>query len=115
VIAIPLMVSTLIGIPTYAFELSEKVLGAPEVPFKVGQTVKPADLVNRKCVETENGLTICPMALDPERGFGIILDKANAGSRVTGVLVFSKCTPETCADALKGRDTYLAGQGEKPA
>ncbi len=103
---LPVMVLavSLMGVsPAFSFELSEQVLGVPDLPFKIGQVLTSEELSSHKCQPTENGLVVCAFGKSSSRGFGIMLDGTKDRNRVTGVLSFWKCEEAKCADAV--RDT----------
>ena len=85
----------------FSFELNEDLLGLPEVPYMVGQALSPEDVAAKRCVKTENGPTVCPIATASTRGFGFMIQETDGQARVTAVMSYWKCEPERCSAELK--------------
>lgn len=103
------------SVPGLAFELDERLLGVSHVPFKVGQTITTDELSAQSCVESENGLVVCPIAKGDSRGFSIVVEKTSAGRRVIGVLSYWKCDPAKCPAVFKETVAALTEQlGAEP-
>ena len=110
-----LALSLLASAPALAFDLNEQLLGLSEVPFKVGQVVSGSDLTTHHCPVSENGLVVCPIVKNSERGFGVILEKAENQSRITSVFSYWKCDPAKCAGELEKTVAALTKRlGAKP-
>ena len=110
-----LLASATIAGHVSAFELDESILGVVNPPYMIGDVLSDEQLSTFPCAEGDNGLLVCPIRKYGEHMFGVMIDPSGSANRVTTVMVFWACKPDTCDRSVQETvSSYTKTLGERP-